>query len=145
MSPEASVYLRDLLVNHEGLRLKPYLDSLGNLTIGVGRNLDEVGISEPEAFYLLERDIDRAMEDLKRNCLWFEKLDDVRQAVLIDMCFNIGWLGLSKFHKTLGLVEVGDFKQASEEMLDSTWADQVGRRAVALSKMMDSGKWPSIQ
>ena len=62
--------LREQLVIHEGMRLKPYKDSVGKLTIGVGRNLDDVGITEVEALELLENDIHRVMDDLDRNVPW---------------------------------------------------------------------------
>lgn len=135
--------IRTQLVAHEGLRLFPYTDSVGKLTIGVGRNLSDVGISHEEAFYLLDRDVQHATNMLDAHLPWFNTLDDVRKAVLIDMCFNMGWTRLSGFHNTLAAVMDGKYEIAADEMLDSTWAKQVGARAEHLAAMMRSGQWPS--
>lgn len=134
--------LREQLIRHEGLRLKPYTDTVGKLTIGVGRNLADVGISAEEAYYLLDRDIGAATTMLDSHLPWFKSLDEVRRAVLIDMCFNMGWLTLSTFHGTLAAIEGHEFDQASAHMLDSKWATQVGVRATRLAMMMRSGQWP---
>lgn len=131
------------LITHEGLRLKPYRDTVGKTTIAVGRNLDDVGISEDEAMLLLGNDIYRAIHDLEIRLEWFYQMDDARQAVLIDMCFNMGWPRLSQFKKTLAYCEAGNWSAAAAEMLNSTWAKQVGNRAKTLSLMMESGQWPT--
>jgi len=134
--------LKELLVQHEGLRLKPYKDSVGKLTIGVGRNLDDVGISNEEAYYLLDRDIGSAVSSLEANLPWFKNLDEVRRAVLIDMCFNMGWIGLSTFRETLTSIRDQEYQDASDHMIASKWAGQVGIRATQLATMMRSGQWP---
>ncbi len=134
---------RSLIVLHEGKRLKPYRCTAGKLTIGVGRNLDDVGISEEEAAFLFESDLRRVEESLSRCFPWSADLDEVRRAVLADMCFNLGVVGLAKFKNFLSRMEAGDFKAASLEMLDSRWAVQVGARARRLSTMVESGEWPS--
>jgi len=128
------------LILHEGMRLNPYRDTVGKLTIGVGRNLDDEGISKEEALFLLENDITRVIAELDKALPWWEELDEVRQRVLADMCFNLGIGGLLKFQKTLELVEVHRYKEAAEEMLSSLWARQVGNRAVHLAKMMETGQ-----
>lgn len=136
---------RDLLILHEGLKLKPYKCTAGKLTIGVGRNLDDVGISYDEAMIFLDNDIKSAMKFLL-GTKWFPVMNDARQTVLIDMVFNLGvsrFLGFKKFRECL---EKGDYVQASIEMMDSAWADQVGDgpggkmdRAERLSMMMKTG------
>lgn len=132
--------LRAQLELHEGLRLKPYRDTVGKLTIGIGRNLDDVGISREEAYALLDNDIAAAMAPLMA-LPWFNALDEVRRAVLIDMCFNMGWRVLSTFKVTLAAIEAGDYMRAVTNMLQSKWAGQVGPRAVRLAKMMETGQW----
>jgi lysozyme len=127
------------LILHEGMSLRPYKDTVGKLTIGVGRNLEDVGITEEEALFLLRTDITRVITVLDATFPWFRFLDDVRQRVLADMCFNLGVSGLLKFRKTLELVEARRYKEAAEEMLNSLWAKQVGGRAVRLAKMMETG------
>jgi lysozyme len=133
--------LTEMLVDHEGLRLKPYRCTAGKLTIGVGRNLDDRGLSPDEALYLLRNDIEISRTELSGAFPWFAKLDPVRQAVLIDMHVNLGLGTLSKFVITLGLIKTGRYDEAASEMLDSAWSRQVGRRARRLAEMMRTGEW----
>lgn len=133
--------LTDMLVDHEGMRRKPYRCTAGKLTIGVGRNLDDRGISPDEAMYMLANDIRDSRRELSAAFPWFDKLDEVRQAVLIDMCVNLGLSRLQGFRNTLSLIGVGKYEAAAQEMLNSKWAEQVGRRAQRLSRMMATGHW----
>ncbi len=128
-----------LLITHEGLRLKPYRDTRGKLTIGVGRNLDDVGITEEEALYLLKNDIKRVLDFLKERLPYWNGLTETRKMALVDMCFNLGPGGFLSFKKMLAALERGDYEQAAREMLDSRWARQVGRRAEELAEMMREG------
>ncbi len=128
-----------LLITHEGLRLKPYRDTRGKLTIGVGRNLDDVGITEEEALYLLKNDIKRVLDFLKERLPYWNGLTETRKMALVDMCFNLGPGGFLSFKKMLAALERGDYEQAAREMLDSRWARQVGRRAEELAEMMRDG------
>lgn len=135
---------RDALINQlmsdEGLRLKPYRDTVGKLTIGVGRNLDDVGISQDEAMEMLANDIRRTYSSLTTAIPWMTKLNDARQNVLLNMAFNLGIAGLLGFKHTLDLVQRGDYSGAADAMLQSKWARQVGNRAVRLSEQMRSGE-----
>lgn len=132
--------LRLLIREEEGLRLKPYTDTAGRLTIGFGRNLTDVGISQAEASDLLEADLTRAVNDVQQAFSFFAALDGVRQIVLADMCFNMGIVRLKTFAKMLAFVETGKFLEAAQEMLRSQWADQVGARATRLASAMNSGE-----
>ena len=127
------------LVDHEGLELHPYEDRLGIITIGVGRNLEERGISEDEAFYLLGNDIEIIWDELIKQHPIVEDLDDQRQMILLDMAFNMGVPRLGKFKKMWAAIEDGDMIEASKQALDSRWADQVGRRAERLAERLTSG------
>lgn len=133
--------LLDQLVRDEELRLKPYRDSVGKLTIGVGRNLDDVGISRDEAMALLANDIAHARAELEQYLPWTGGLDDVRQSALVNMAFNLGIGGLVKFHNFLAAIEAKDYKTAAAEMLDSVWAKQVGDRAHRLALQIETGFW----
>ena len=137
---------RDAMVRqlrlHEGERLKPYRCTAGKLTIGVGRNLEDRGITREEAAYLLANDIAAEERELLRALPWVAKLDDVRQRVLLDMAFNLGVVGLLAFKRTLATIQAGDYQRAAAMMLDSKWAGQVGQRAERLSRMMATGKDP---
>ncbi len=123
----------------EGLRLKPYRCTAGRLTIGVGRNLDDVGLTENEADYLLENDVGRAMADLDRALPWWRGLSEARQRALVNMCFNMGCSRLRGFKNMLGSLRAGDGIGAAREALASRWADQVGPRAVRIAEMIREG------
>lgn len=143
------------LILHEGLRLRPYKDTLGKLTIGIGRNLTDRGISEEEAKEMLHRDILGAVADLDRELPWwrsvsgmapksFDFFPSVRQRVLIDLCFNMGiggpHGGLLSFVVTLGHMARGEFEKAADGLASSKWAAQVGpARADRLVAMMRTG------
>lgn len=129
---------------HEGERLKPYRCTAGKLTIGIGRNLEDRGITAAESAYLLGNDIDHHWRELVKALPWVEQLDEVRQHVLLDMAFNLGIAGLLGFKNTLATIKAGDFQKASVMMLDSRWAKQVGGRADRLATMMATGKAPKI-
>ena len=129
------------LVDHEGLELHPYEDSLGILTIGVGRNLEERGISEDEAFYLLGNDIEIIWDELIKQHPIVEDLDDQRQMILLDMAFNMGVPRLGKFKKMWAAVHAKQFDVAAKEMLDSRWARQVKSRSTKLAHAMHHGEF----
>jgi len=125
--------LVDQLIKHEGLKLKPYHCPAGKLTIGVGRNLEDKGISQKEAVFLLKNDIDECVADLEG--LFKEKFDSFPEKVkmvLIDMRFNLCATGFRSFRKMIKAVEESDFDKASKEMKDSNWYSQVGKRAETL-------------
>ena len=99
----------DELVDHEGLELHPYEDSLGITTIGVGRNLEERGISEDEAFYLLKNDIEIIWDELISKHPIVEELDAQRQMILLNMAFNMGVPRLGKFKKMWAALQKEDY------------------------------------
>ena len=133
--------LEDQLIEHEGMRLDMYTDSVGIATIGIGRNLEHVGLrTEAEARYLLRSDILSIRAEIERSIPWIADLNDTRQRCLMDMAFNLGVSGLMKFEKTLQHIADGRYEAAAQEMLRSRWADQVGQRAMTLSQMMATGK-----
>ncbi len=135
------VKLAEQLKQHEGLRLKPYTDTVGKLTLGIGRNLEDKGITEQEALFMLNNDVDYFYSQLNKRLTWFNKLDDARQNVLVNMAFNLGIRGLLTFKMTLSLIEYGDYNNAATEMLNSVWAYQVCQRAIELSKQMATGEF----
>lgn len=135
-------HLREQLIRHEDLRLKPYRDSVGKLTIGCGRNLDDVGISREEALLLLDNDILRAQTGVIRELPWAVELDRPRFEVLVNMAFNLGIGGLLGFTQFLAALRQGHLARAATEMLDSRWAEQVGKRAEELAEIVRTGKDP---
>lgn len=131
--------LRQELIRDEGIRLVPYRCSAGKLSIGVGRNLDDVGISSSEAEYMLHNDILNVQIDLDRNLPWWRKLSEKRQLVVANMAFNMGIQTLLGFKNTLEAMERGDYEAAAVNMGASKWAMQVGPRATRLIKQMREG------
>lgn len=128
------------LKKHEGVELKPYKCTSNKLTIGIGRNLEDVGISEHEAEYLLMNDLDTYMTAAKTYD-WYNGLNDARKAVIVNMLFNMGQTNFNKFLKMKQALDVGDHAEAAKQMLDSRWAKQVKGRSAELSKQMETGKW----
>jgi lysozyme len=125
----------------EGFRNFPYADAGGKITIGVGRNLTDRGISDFEIEMLLQNDITETTETLVARLPWFVNLDPIRQSVFVNMTFNLGFNGLEKFSELLSAAAHGDWETASHEMLDSVWAEEVGDRAKRLAEQLVSGKW----
>ena len=147
--------IKEQLVRHEGLRLKPYRCTAGKFTIGIGRNLDECGVSQSEAYIMLINDIMNCEKQLQAKIPdIYNGLDEVRKSVLLNMCISIpqsrfaslrepcylGINGLLGFKNTLAFIQAGDWERAANNMLVSKWAKQVGRRAIELSELMRKGK-----
>ena len=128
--------LKEQLIRHEGLRLTVYDCPAGYKTIGVGRNIEQKGITEDEALYLLGNDIEYFTEQLEENLIGFQELSEDKKAVLVNMAFNLGVNGLLKFKNMLAAVTEERWEDASSEMLNSRWADQVGNRAIELAEAM---------
>ena len=121
--------LREDLIAEEGIRLKPYLCPAGKTTIGVGRNLDDVGITQDEAMEMLDNDIDRVNAQLAKALPWLEtKSPDVQRAIA-NMTFQMGIGALLKFKKMLAALQARDYNAARREALNSTWAKQTPQRA----------------
>jgi len=150
------------LITHEGLRLEVYKDSLGIDTIGIGRNLEDrgitkeeldwmdipnmaivhtMGISEADAMYLAENDVQIVEEELVRAHPCVNKLDAVRQLVVMDMAFNMGVPRLCKFKNMWNAIHEENYIAAAKEMLDSRWAIQVKSRSTKLANAMHNGEF----
>ena len=161
--------IQEQLILHEGIRLKPYKCPAGKWPIGVGRNLEDTGltdeeqqeilgtcnltkkqvidllkihgITERQAERLLSNDIKRIYTELVQNHgSWFNPMDAVRQKVVIDMVFNLGMAGFLKFEKMIRQLELRNYQEASEEMKKSKWYSQVGERGIRLVRMMATGE-----
>ena len=160
--------IEEQLVLHEGLRTDVYTCPAGKLTIGIGRNLEavglfdyeqetilkdrgltkqevidilqETGITPSEAYYLLANDIHRITTELRNEYRWFAFLSDVRKKVVIDMRFNLGRAGFTGFKKMIRQLELENYWNVAEEMVDSKWYSQVGERSKRLVRMMATGQ-----
>lgn len=127
----------------EGFRSKPYECPAGKLTIGYGRNIEDVGITEAEAAQLLSNDITRAYESVRALFPDLAEREPVRFAVLVDMCFNMGLPTLQTFKRMLHYVSQGHWQLAAREMESSRWSKQVKGRADRLIWIMRHGQHPA--
>lgn len=131
----------------EGERLKPYQDSEGIWTAGVGHNLEAHGqniptvISPEQSEKWLKEDVATAEKNLVAHCEWVASLDTPRYFALVNMCFNLGIGRLLGFHHFLATMQDHDWQKAHDEMLNSKWAGQVGPRAKRLSEQILKGEW----
>lgn len=136
--------MRAQLGLHEGVRDKIYTDSVGKVSIGIGRNLTDKGLRRSEIELMYRNDVAESIAELDRVLPWWRRLDEVRRRVLVDMMFNMGAPTLLGFKNTLGMVERGQYREAAENMLASKWSAQTGGRARRLAAMMGSGMdWSS--
>lgn len=131
--------LKDLIIKHERLRLFPYRCSAGKLTIGVGRNLDDVGISEEESDLMLENDLLRTWRDANSIFHEFHSYSENRRNALLDMIFNLGKSRFLKFKKMIQAVKAEDWEEAAIQATDSRWYSQVGKRADEDIKLLREG------
>lgn len=134
----------DQLRRDESCVLHAYPDSLGYLTIGIGHLIDaRKGGSIPQAIadQLLTLDVQAKHDELDRMLPWWEKLDDARKGVILNLAFNLGVAGLVAFHNTLTLIEQGKFDEAAAHVLTLPWASQVGARAQRLAQQLKTGTW----
>lgn len=132
------------LTRDEGCKSYAYQDSLGYWTIGVGRLIDKRrggGLSQDEIDYLLENDLRRVHGWCTANIPFFKNLDDARQGVLLNMCFNLRTDGLLAFPKMLAAIEQGNWTNAAKHLLDSKYTQQVGPRAQRLAQQLLTGQW----
>ena len=134
------------LIADEGFEYEIYLDHLGYPTMGVGHLITEkdeehgkpVGtpISEQRIRECLDQDIEIVCSELDRNEPWWRNLDDNRQRILANMCFNLGYPRLSNFKRFIAAVQTSQWETAAREMMDSKWSGQVGDRAKRLRDRM---------
>jgi len=134
--------LEQLLTRHEGKKRSAYQDINGFWTIGIGRLIDSRkggGLSEDEIQYLLKNDILRVSSNIKKLLPWVHTLTNNRYNVIISIAFNVGVNGLLKFKKMLLACEIGDFNEASLQILDSNVARELPTRYQELAKIMREG------
>jgi lysozyme len=140
---------------HEGCVLKPYYCPTGHLTIGIGHNTEarawtdeerkaigdwKQGITKNMAYMICRNDVNLCLDKLKTLDFW-KSLDEERQYALIDLCFQLGWVGLKKFKKMLKALTVKDYLTAAAELLDSKYATQTPKRAKRIANLIKTGVW----
>lgn len=166
MTPQQIAALENMLILNEGLEPTAYTDTRGFRTVGVGFNLDRgpdaradiaalglnydrvragtQSITEPQARTLLRDDLNDAIGGARRFASNFDQLSFDRQAVLVDMCFNLGEDGLKEFKQLRRAVERGDWTAAAAEMRDSRWYEQVGDRGPRMTEIMRTGNGSAV-
>ena len=136
----------------EGVRYSPYTDTRGFQTVGVGHNMDanplpsdwSFPLTDDQVNYLLSSvDLPAVFSALDAHLPWWRQLDEVRQRVIANMCFNMGIGTLLQFHNTLHCMQTGDYIGAAAGMATSRWAGEVGQRATRLVSAMSDGVMPA--
>jgi len=131
--------LRLQITKHEGIELMPYRCSSDKLTIGVGHNIQDRGISHETAMQMLDEDIDICINELQQTVSYWDDLPERVQEALINLCFNMGISRLMAFKKTFGFLREGMYEKAADELLESRYANQVGQRAIDVANMIREG------
>lgn len=129
------------LVIDEGRRAIAYVDTVGKMTAGVGRNITDRPFFDDEIALMLKNDIREVEKELDRRLPWWRQMAPARQNVLANMCFNLGISRLLGFEQALTHMRAGRYDDAAREMLDSRWARQVGDRAKRLAALMRKGEF----
>ena len=132
-----------MLVQDEGCKLKPYTDTKGKITIGVGRNLTDVGVSGQECMAMLDTDVQRAISAAKPFSFFTPDMNPIRRDVVTMLIFNLGLGTYCTFKEHLAAMYSKNYSLAAQELLDSRWAKEVGERAQRLSQMLVSGLYPT--
>lgn len=130
--------IKAMLLINEGYRQFPYKDTEGHLTIGIGTNLESDGITEEQAWHIAHDKVCAIADKLRIQLPFFDKLDNVRQAVLIDIAYNCGVHGLMAFKKMLDAISMGNYEKAADEILNSEIAPL---RKERIAQMMRTGEW----
>ena len=132
---------KDLITLHEGRMLKAYIDTVGKVTVGVGRNISDKGIRDDEADLMLKNDMQEAWDECAKYP-WFLGLSEARKAACLDVQFNLGAARFRTFSKFISAMSMGDWETAAAELAASKWATQVGTRARHIEDLIRAEKWP---
>ena len=127
------------LTSDEGLRTKVYTDTVGKLTVGVGRNISDRAFSADEIALMLKNDIAAVCSQLDKAAPWWSSLSERRKQALANFTFNVGIGTALTFKNTMQLLQSGQYTAAADEMMRSKWASQVGARAVRITTMIREG------
>ena len=133
---------RRLLELHEGRRSAMYYCTAGAPTVGIGHNLRDNVMSDRAIDVLLTDDVAAVARDLDKVFPWWRDEDEVRQAAMVDLCFNLGITRFSKFHNTLNAWHAHVYEAAALGLENSKWYHQVGNRAKRIVDMVRTGAWP---
>lgn len=144
MLSETKTALKQLLFQQDGYYITPYQDNNGNTMIGIQRNLTDRGISLSEAYALLDNDIDYFDDKLRDLLDFYSGLSASRQAVLVNMCFSLGVMGLLKLKDMLRCLKEGNYEAAARNILLPE-CKQLGIKAIKLSGFMSEDSFRAIE
>ena len=125
--------LIDSIKKHEGYVAIVYKDSLGIDTIGYGFAIKDLELDEDIGEMILERKVKNLVVRIDNKYSWYKYMPQDIKDVVIEMCYQLGVGGFSKFKKTISYLQNKQWEDASIEMLDSLWAKQTPNRAEELS------------
>ena len=128
--------LVEKIKKHEGFVEHIYDDSLGNPTIGYGFAIKDLILDEDIAEEILVRKLERLKDNANRRFNWLRDMPFDVQEVVLNMCYQLGITGFSKFRKAISAMQENDWEEAADEMLDSLWAKQTPNRAKELSDIV---------
>ena len=129
-------FLIEQIKKHEGFRSRVYKCSAGFDTIGYGFAIKDLVLDEDIAEQILIRKLYDLTCKIQDRFRWFDDQPREAQDVIINMCYQLGVTGFSRFKKTIYLLEHKVYKKACYEMLESKWALQTPNRAEELSKIL---------
>jgi len=130
------VALLDRIKHHEGFRSKVYKCTEGYDTIGYGFAIKDLELDEDISEMILMQKLDNLMTRIGKTFVWWRSADSTVKDVVVEMCYQLGVSGFSKFKKTIDHLENKRYGKASAEMLDSRWAKQTPNRALELSNLI---------
>ena len=130
---------KKMMIGDEDLRLKPYYDKKGKISIAIGRNLTDNGLRPIEVDFLFSNDLADTKKELNLAIPWWVGLSNNRQMVLANMAMNNGMPHLLGFKKMLAAAKAGRYKEAAAEILDSEAARDAPDRYHRLASMMAVG------
>ena len=135
MAEELKLIIKDIK-KHEGFEPKVYKCTEGYDTIGYGFAIKDLVLDKDVADLILMKKLHKLLQRIVIAFPWFKDIDDTAKAVIVNMCYQLGLSGFSKFKKTIYLLETEQYEEASVEMLDSLWAKQTPNRAKELSETL---------
>tara|TARA_R100000008_G_scaffold73111_1_gene51475 strand:- start:1057 stop:1467 length:411 start_codon:yes stop_codon:yes gene_type:complete len=125
--------LKESIKKHEGYVGIVYKDSLGIDTIGYGFAIKDLELDEDICDMILDRKLKDLESMVKLKFDWFKYMPPEIKEVVMEMCYQLGVTGVSKFKKTIAYLQNKQWDEASVEMLDSLWAKQTPNRAKEMS------------
>ena len=128
-----SLELLSSIRKHEGFRSKVYKDTLGFDTIGYGFAIKDLVLDEDIANIILQRKLEALIRSIEFKFSWYADLPNAVKDVVIEMCYQMGLKGFSKFKRTIEHLKCEEWESAASEMLISRWNEQTPLRAKALS------------